>query len=445
MSLNTDFYKWPVVVASELFSSGWCNLDCKYCYIPKTDFLMDVHKVIIDKIKSGQFLDELKLLIGDDLESLSHWGTEPTLTFKHFKNFYNKAVELFPKLETIIFSSNFMTDPDKFVEFINELPEKLRVSIQISLDGPPQITDKNRRLGATDIIIDNIVKVFSELAKTERRIDAHFKPTMSMEDIFYFSDINNLGDYYKFFDELLDKIPLSSNISLATSVDPTIQVPGAYLVKHGIAFAKLYKNQLKLRVSRKYKNISAPQSNYFYRMLRVLNHKDVYYSRQRMFTCSAGDSSLAIGDRKLALHWCHRTFYTTHSEYFDNAKDKGILPDRLLANVLCEQVLEDKYYNLDIFKFLSKSRAFHDFTILRENNAYATILGLVNVGQLSTIYRDEQAARFLLLTARTSDCFIDALERYGSVTIPDPGLLRLFGNGYCELLLQQYLKEGFIR
>ena len=86
--MNKDlnrYFSHPVVVAAELFSAGWCNLACKYCYIPKTDFLKGIHKSIINSIEDGTYIKDLKEMYGDKLESLAHWGTEPTLTVKKFK------------------------------------------------------------------------------------------------------------------------------------------------------------------------------------------------------------------------------------------------------------------------------------------------------------------------------------------------------------------------
>jgi len=34
-----SYFKFPLVVATELFSAGFCNLNCTYCYIPKTKIL----------------------------------------------------------------------------------------------------------------------------------------------------------------------------------------------------------------------------------------------------------------------------------------------------------------------------------------------------------------------------------------------------------------------
>jgi sulfatase maturation enzyme AslB (radical SAM superfamily) len=139
------FFSKPVFVATELFASGWCNLSCKYCYIPKTDFLKEIHKDIIQKIQDDRYIDTLIDMFGEDLEAISHWGTEPSLTVKLFKRFYEKADKAFPKLKTIKISSNFMTPPDNIFTWITEIlptSKELDVEIQVSCDGPPSITDK---------------------------------------------------------------------------------------------------------------------------------------------------------------------------------------------------------------------------------------------------------------------------------------------------------------
>ena len=80
----------PQVVAVELFSSGWCNLSCKYCYIPKTDFLKKVHRGIIQSIEDGTFINNLKVfVIGElnqpsQLENLENFMRKLE---KHFQSF----------------------------------------------------------------------------------------------------------------------------------------------------------------------------------------------------------------------------------------------------------------------------------------------------------------------------------------------------------------------
>ena len=445
MRIN-KFFTYPKAVATELFSAGWCNLDCKYCYIPKVDFIKNIHKEIIEKIKSGQFLDDLYDMFGEDLEGISHWGTEPSLTFKYFVDFYNKAVEVFPRLKEVKFSSNFMTNPKQIVEFINNLPEKLAVDMQMSLDGPEDITDKNRKLGSTSTIIKNMKYVIAELSKTNRKVKAHFKPTLAQEDLEYFSKLENLKEYYDFFDNLIGEFEIGKNINFSRSVDLTIQVPGDYKKEDGLLFTKIYENQLYLREHVEYKNITPPNSNYFYRIVRFLKFPYEFYSKHTMFTCSAGDSCFGIGENKTnLLHYCHRSFYSRHQDYLESCKEKGILPKRLYEDAVGKYILSGEHDNYDLIKYLFTSRSYHDFFINLESISYGLILFLVRNKSISKIYLDPQMAKILTFLVTTTDCFMGARALHGTSFVPNLGLFLLFGNGFGELLVKNLIKEGFIR
>ena len=45
-------------VATEVISSGWCPLDCDYCYIPKTDEMENMHGDIVEELKTGEWIDQ---------------------------------------------------------------------------------------------------------------------------------------------------------------------------------------------------------------------------------------------------------------------------------------------------------------------------------------------------------------------------------------------------
>jgi sulfatase maturation enzyme AslB (radical SAM superfamily) len=53
--MNT-IIKSSMSVAGEIFTSGYCNLNCSYCYIEKTDYLKKLHQDIIKKIQTGDII-----------------------------------------------------------------------------------------------------------------------------------------------------------------------------------------------------------------------------------------------------------------------------------------------------------------------------------------------------------------------------------------------------
>lgn len=448
------YYSRPIVTAVELFSSGWCNLACKYCYIPKTDFLKGIHKDIIEKIKDGTFIEELKDIYGEDLESICHWGSEPTLTIMYFKDFYEKAVAAFPKLREIKTSSNFMTNPNNLVKFVTEIipqDRDLEVSIQVSLDGPPFITDKNRLGGSTWKIVENCITFTKELNKigTRHQVSMHLKPTAGEDDILSLSDMKKATEYYEFFDSFVTDwraANYNNVVSIMATVDPTLVLPGAYTSEDGRNFYQLYKNQMELK-KRSWKSIT-PDSNYYWRFKEKSFFYSEMYTKQKMFTCSAGDSCFGLGDLPGTSHICHQSFYMDHPTYYDEARKYGLDKQTMEGiesgrmDIIRDTFIANKNDDKKTIKFMYLTRAYNDFLELKHSATLAQILELAECGQINSIYKDIKLARQFSHFAQVLDCPTDNTMITGSQLIGCAPLLRVFGNGVFENILKRVLKES---
>jgi sulfatase maturation enzyme AslB (radical SAM superfamily) len=447
-------YTNPPVVAVELFSSGWCNLACKYCYIPKTDFLKGIHKNIIDRIKDGSMVEELKEIYGADLEVIAHWGTEPTLTIMHFKDFYEKAAEAFPKLKGIKTSSNFMTNPSNLVKFVTEIipqHKELDVNIQVSLDGPPFITDKNRLGGSTWKIVENCVNFTKELndVGTIHKVTMHFKPTAGDDDILLLADMGRATKYYEFFDEVTYKWSQANHnklVGISTACDPTLVLPGTYTSEDGKNFYKLYLNQMELR-KRKWKAIAPPDSNYYGRFKEKSSFYKELFIKHRMFTCSAGDSCFALGDIPGTSHICHQSFYVDHKEYYDEVRKYG-LDEQTMEGIESGRIdnLKDHFITTsDDEKQTTRlqylTRSYNDFVEFKHSTTIAQILELADCGQINPVYKDLELAKQFSYFAQVLDCPMDNQMISGSLLAGATPLLRVFGNGVFEDILRRVLKE----
>jgi len=452
MTINR-YFNHPVITAAELFAAGWCNLNCKYCYIPKTDFLKDIHKVIIEKIESGTLLSELKEIFGEELTHLTHWGTEPTLTVKKFKEFYAEAIKIFPKLNTIGLSSNFMTSPKNLVTFVLDILPKERsfsIDMQVSLDGPPYITDSNRLGGAAGQIIKNCLYVTKELSDNNsiHKVSMHLKPTIGVGNIKTLTDIDKMAEYYDFFDEFMfDWLEVGKNISISRSCDPTLVVPYEYTQEDGKNFYQLLLNQLELQ-SNNYKAISKPESNYFHRFRGKLWFFKEFFTKHSMFTCSAGDSQIGLGDLPLAVHSCHRTFYLDHEEYIGAAREHGL--DELTLqgidtgrnDLLADSHITNFNNEVKLIKHLYTNRAQHDFAKHRISFGVAAVLELAHAGQVSKCYKDPEMALLLSYFSQVLDCPIENVSLTGSTMIKPIPMFRIFGNGLFENILGRILKDS---
>jgi sulfatase maturation enzyme AslB (radical SAM superfamily) len=395
-------------------------------------------------------LKELEETVGEDLKSLSHWGTEPTLTTSLFKDFYEQAFVKFPKLEKIFLSSNFLTPPENIVKFANEIipkTKKINFDLQMSIDGPSWITDKNRGEGAVDNIKKNI-KYFFENADGFHAIRCHFKPTINADDIEVLTDIKKLSEYYQFFDDFIDELFQinKKEIQISLVVNPTVAVPGDYTIEDGIAFYKVYQNQKILRDKETYKTISSPCSFYEDRFLEKINYFKEFRNKHRMFTCSAGDSCFGSGDLDNMLYSCHRSYYLIYDDYKQACQEWP----------LYEQTMNGLQYNRDeILKKLSTTntkdklqtvrmlyvnRLFHDFSKHKLSCFVAMIRELSDSNHISSIYKDwklaEEFAKFLMI----GDCQMDNVMASGTFEIPSFSLCRLFGNGVFEAIMKNYIK-----
>ncbi len=436
-------------VAAELFSAGWCNLDCSYCYIPKNDkFLFKFHRDIIRKIKKGEYLKELKQVYGKNLKAISHWGTEATLTLPIFKNFYKEALNEFPQLNTISLSSNFMKDPNIIPKFIKEFPKKkdFKFDIQISLDGPPWITDKNRKNGSTKIIVDNTIK-FLELLNEEPldvNIRIHFKPTATKEDHEVLANNEDiLIDYYRFFDDVYGKMIEANklnNVKFPREANPSIVVPQQFSKHDGQVISKLYELQMKIKRENIFKHIYV-ESTYYTRFISVLPTLRHYNTKAHMFGCSAGDSCFGL-DADESLIPCHRLFYLNDPEYVKMIEQHGneqvTMDDKASLNNLQTNYTASVNSQEQISKLLYLTRGYSDFTKFKTCYQTSMIRLMAQNNQISECYKNEELAKLLSVYVTIAmACPMEHILHGGSINISLSPLFKLFGNGLAEQIFKR--------
>lgn len=452
-----SFYnkKYNVSVAAELFSCSWCNLDCVYCYIPKgNQTIKDKHKKIIEEIKEvTPVIDRFKKLYGDSIKVISHWGSEPSLTIKYFDKFYERALEEFPKLNRVSMSSNFLSNTDDLVNFINNFPKERKFSfdIQLSLDGPPWITDKNRRGGSTQKIVENMVK-FVDGIDTVHKVETHFKPTVSREDYPKLLEGNNALNYYAFFDHVLMELMVANRenkVNIKRGCDPTVICPDAYTQQDGINFNMLYEKTQKIRKENKFKYV-IPDSNYWHAFRRLMLIHDEFYTKHKMFTCSAGDSQFGISEY---LHPCHDTFYLPYPSIQDDMlrdtdricskqEDNSIKTGKIDSTVKWLTLPVSEITEKDLIRYIYTLRGFHDFPKHKMNSGVGIIKEMAHCGQVSECYKNDEMAALLSMFALTRhSCPTGNAQENGSINVGTHTYYRLFGNGLVENFVRRWYNE----
>jgi len=428
--------------AAEILTTGWCPLNCRYCYIPKGPAMKELHQQIIEKLKKGTFIDALKRIYGQDLTNLGFWGTEPALTLDVIQPWLPKLFQTFPKLEKISFSTSMiLADPiRKFIRALS--PYNVNLGVQVSIDGPAFITDQNRFKGASEIIPQNFFKLVSSIQDEKTRVDFYWKATLTIENIRELNDdTSKIDEYFQFFENLdrkFGEINKNKNISLQKGRHlPTLAVPGKYTSQDGKDFARFLRNL----------HQKGYQSAYSSRWQRLVSGFGEPGIKKRMFTCSAGQSNLGLGKN---LHICHRSFYLDEDKYVSNILEQKNIDnwdvshfEKGSIDMVRKNFIINPGKETEMGRFAYVMGNYHDFGELQIGYIKAMLIELALIGQADRRYLDDDELRtlFALFVATCLGCPMENLLNTGSLHLTPLSILRMFGNG----AFQELLKEASIK
>lgn len=421
--------------AAEILTTGWCPHNCKYCYIPKNEVMRELHDEIIADLKKGVYIERLKQIYGDGLKTLGFWGTEPTLTLHLIQPMLPQLTRVFPKLNEMSFSTSMITfEPiARFIEALQGYSVSLK--IQVSLDGPSFITDKNRFQGAAEKVPQNLFALVSAIQDQKTKVEFHWKATLTTENIEEMNDDpSKIDEYHQYFENLskkFDEINRSNNISLLKdSYIPTLMVPGNYTSGDGKNFAQFLMN---LR-QKGYKTA------YSFRLRKLIEFWDELGIKKSMFTCSAGNSNSGMGNN---FHICHRTFYLDESKYVDSVLQQDV-ENWDVSHFRAGTIgLLRKYYIInvnqdeEIIRLRYVMRNYHDFWQLQMGYVRSMMMELALAGQADYQYLEngELSTLFALFVSAGLSCPTENILNTGSIHLTPLSLLRMFGNGAFQELL----------
>jgi len=435
------------------------------CYIEKTEYLHELQKKLIEKLQSGEYIKELQSLYGDQLQALSFWGAEPTTLIPVITEKIPEIVNAFPNLKEFSFSTNMLLDPKILKDFILKVVEQgrdIKIKIQISIDGPQEITDRNRASGATYKIKNNLLNLLRllqeyDLGKT--KVEFTFKPTFDINNLIWFDQEESRFRYYLFFfDEWIDLakgINRNKNICLNLSGVPTMAVPGTYSSADGRLFAKTCWQLGRLAEENRTRAFLKHQrgsfNTYSHRLMRLIDYSREFFSKPDMFSCSGGRSQSQLGEQQ-DLHLCHRTLFMNHDEYVKDLKNEGNWDFLLNQNNRIKLIKNKHIVNienqLEIDRVFYMWSTYHHFTKQKLASGLALIKELVYSKQINEIYEDEHMAMlFSIFINFALSCPAESVLQCGSLFISPISLFRLFGasNENCfsafEIILQECREE----
>ena len=127
-----------------------CNLTCDYCLIQNArlnnpQYANELQKNTIQALEDGSFIKNIQESLkrihcsANNIETISLWGQEQTLTLEHFTNHIKEWIEAFPSVRKIDFSTNGISGEDKIIDLITALDSIVEKSfifdLQFSYDG----------------------------------------------------------------------------------------------------------------------------------------------------------------------------------------------------------------------------------------------------------------------------------------------------------------------
>ena len=328
--------------------------------------------------------------------------------------------------------------------------------MQVSLDGPTNITDANRAPGATDKIITNLLKLLEQLQDvdlTNKTIVLTSKPTWGIENIHYYnSDIKNLYEYFEFFDKLIgqikEKAPQTSRFKNHFGALSSLVVPGKYTSDDGKAltslFKKLYEIEERNTKEKLFKNIPGLLNTYEIRLRRLFDYGRELGTKPEMFTCSGGDSNWSL-DENNNLHICHRSLFMNNEKYVNETMSKMDLKDWEVSNFDRGTINAINRYIVDASDEYESSRfhrtmsGYHTNSRFRDGAIVAAVKELAMAGQADSefLHDDELAEFFALFMNSAHSCPMENVIMTGNVHLTSNSMLRIFGNGAFKLLIKK--------
>lgn len=188
-----------------------CNFDCPYCY-EKGHNLHTMSSETVTKVK--EFIRNLK--VSTKKLSIAWYGGEPLLAFDIIKDISKTAIEEFGEE----YEADMVTNGYLLSKRIIEQLKELRIhSIQVTIDGPPDIHNKSRKLpngGDTFFVILNNLSMIKEIVPDVDiaiRVNTDKTNIGRVDEILEYLDQYHLNDKVNLYLAPIDNINGTCNAS----------------------------------------------------------------------------------------------------------------------------------------------------------------------------------------------------------------------------------------
>lgn len=229
----------------DIYFSSACNQNCPYCCkksIPQID-----NTLIQQALADDSFVTHVKNYLTKDITSIGFWGLEPTINGQYFYPFIVALLNYSPYIRYIMLptngtSSTLVTDfIIPVVNYCNANKRKIKMIIQINLDGPKQIQN-NHCPNTFDKIIETLKQIDIIPIKNYGK---YFKLQLILKPTFTAADLTAIDpdEWQRFMrdhiNESWGEMPRMLVPDPLGNLDynhykPNMEVPGNYTKQNGI-------------------------------------------------------------------------------------------------------------------------------------------------------------------------------------------------------------------
>lgn len=444
-------YSNPERDTAIFYTCGICNLQCRYCGIDKNPILKEIDNKLDESFNGDYYFERLKKYFKKgQLKKIETWGGEPFLHMDRIYNLLHQIINYYPYFDSMYSSTNFSYPQweekvfSLFEQFRPYQYRRFNYCLQLSVDGPQYINDKNRGDGVTKKCIQNFDAFCDHLLKNpipdNLNLSITLKGTLDNPSIKILCEKDKIIDYYKFYeDNFIKKIKRLNlpNVDIYLGI-PNTAVPSPVTVEDGIIFSKL----VKLCREIEQENIEKHYFEYYTEITPFANNscQNCLTYKYNYHTCGSGNSMVGfLPDNMISI--CHEGFtelieqYKKLAETSDRINSSTITFDRFIGEDGVKLCLTDDEY-IEYEKKISYYNV--EGASARLANISSLIRTLAMCGQIEKKYSTEVGAlkAAIFIQSHTSYCIKDNIRKTGSITQIPVGLIKLLLNGAMDYILQ---------
>ena len=207
--------KYPVGPIDLLIIQGspFCNIDCKYCYLPDR---LNKKRISVDTVLKAvqRIVDEN--LIDKEFSIVWHAGEPLSVPIEFYREVVDKVKLIIPEGKKVVhhIQSNGMLLTQEWCDFIKQAD----IRMGLSCDGPKFLHDKNRLTRSGKGSFDEVMKGIELLKKNE--IDFHIIGVITDTSLDHTDEIYNF-----FYDMGIRSLGLNIDEEDGANKKSTIQAP----------------------------------------------------------------------------------------------------------------------------------------------------------------------------------------------------------------------------